>query len=79
MAEVRTCTQEFRDSAVRTVKEQGNSIPRPRLGLASRPTHSEARAAVFQRITIYYQRTPLHRALGHPSPAQFVDGYRGVR
>ena len=41
-------------------------------------TRADARAAVFQWITMYYQRTRLHSALGYLSPAQFEERHRNV-
>ena len=49
--------------------------------LAHHKTHADraqARAAVFQLITMYYKRTRLHNALGYLSPAQFEERHRRV-
>ena len=36
-------------------------------------TRAEARSAVFRYIEIFYNRTPLHGALGYTSPVDFEN------
>jgi putative transposase len=42
-------------------------------------TPSEARAAVFEFIEVFYNRIRRHSALGYLSPTQFEDRYRSIQ
>ena len=74
LAEIRTCAHDFRNSAVQKVKDRYDSamaeslfstLKRELVRYEACEDCAKARSAVVQRITIYYQRTRLHSALGY--------------